>query len=107
MITLTPEQIATLRAAIDHHGLVHQLLKASEEAGELVRAIARLLTETGPPLQVAEEVADVLIMALQLRLILNPDVVDPIIDYKLHRLASSLAGQPPRADLVAAFADEE
>lgn len=61
---------------IAHYGYAHQKEKAIEELGELSQAIARDLQGHGDRANIAEEIADVLIMLSQLELIygLAPEV---------------------------------
>jgi len=65
---ITPRQ-AILRAAVEKYGPGAQQMKAIEELGELIRAIAR----ADDPDNIAEEMADVEIMLAQLRIILGND----------------------------------
>ena len=64
----TPRQ-AILRAAVEKYGSGAQQMKAIEELGELIRALAR----ADDPDNIAEEMADVEIMLGQLRIILGND----------------------------------
>ena len=64
----TPRQ-AILRAAVEKYGSGAQQMKAIEELGELIRALAR----ADDPDNIAEEMADVEIMLAQLRIILGND----------------------------------
>lgn len=64
----TPRQ-AILRAAVETYGSGAQQMKAIEELGELIRALAR----ANDPDNIAEEMADVEIMLAQLRIILGND----------------------------------
>lgn len=61
---------------IAHYGYTHQKEKAIEELGELQQALARDLQGNGDRANIAEEIADVLIMLSQLELIygLAPEV---------------------------------
>lgn len=58
-----------LRAAVEKYGQGGQRMKAIEELGELIRALAR----ADDPDNIAEEMADVEIMLGQLRIILGND----------------------------------
>ena len=64
----TPRQ-AILREAVEKYGPGAQQMKAIEELGELIRALAR----ADDPENIAEEMADVEIMLAQLRIILGND----------------------------------
>ena len=54
---------------IAHHGYIHQKEKAIEELSELQQALARDLQGQGDRDNIAEEIADVLIMLSQMELI--------------------------------------
>ena len=68
----------------EHYGGEHQIEKAVEELDELKQAIA---SEDSTLFDVAEELADVLIMAEQIRIIYDIPVeeLDDIIKYKITR----------------------
>ena len=81
--------------AVKHYGKLNQLIKAMEECGELIQALARWAA--GEPMigNVCEESADVEIMLEQIKIILG----DKYEEYltlkkaeKLGRLAERLAG---------------
>lgn len=57
--------------AVRHYGKLNQLIKAMEECGELIRALARWAE--GEPVigNIAEEIADVEIMLEQVKIILG------------------------------------
>ena len=81
----------TLKRAIEHYGADNQMKQAIEELAELIVAInkyTRYPDEIETKQHVTEEIADVLIMIDQLKIIL--DIQDYEIncyrDYKLHRL---------------------
>ena len=63
---ITPRQ-AILRAAVEKYGSGAQQMKAIEELGELIRALAR----ANDPENIAEEMADVRIMLDQLEIMLD------------------------------------
>lgn len=77
---------ATLLQALRHYGHEAQKTKCLEELAELQVAIHH-----GDKHEMAEECADVLIMASQLRLMLGPGLVDGYITEKLARLAERMA----------------
>ena len=58
-----------LRTAVEKYGQGAQRMKAIEELGELIRALAR----ADDPDNIAEEMADVEIMLAQLKIILGND----------------------------------
>ena len=81
--------------AVKHYGKLNQIVKAMEECGELIRALARWAE--GEPVigNVCEEIADVEIMLEQVKIILG----DKYEEYltlkkaeKLGRLAQMIAG---------------
>ena len=78
---------AILRAAVEKYGPGAQRMKAIEELGELIRALAR----ADDPDNIAEEMADVEIMLGQLRIILGNDAdVERWTAKKLQRLNQRL-----------------
>ncbi len=90
----TPRQ-AILRAAVEKYGPGAQQMKAIEELGELIRALAR----ADDPDNIAEEMADVEIMLGQLRIILGNDAdVERWKVKKLQRL--SITENLPAVDAV-------
>lgn len=97
-------QADIIAAAVKRYGPIHQMIKTVEEAGELQRAIARVITEaqehpdavllTGGVVEnLIEKTADVWIMVKQLTLILGVDVVTAEENRKLRRLAERLGMQ--------------
>lgn len=74
---------------IRHYGNQHQLYKAAEELGELQTVVLQDANKKViSKMNVAEEIADVYIMAKQIELIYGLDDRDiqPIIDYKMKRM---------------------
>lgn len=74
--------------AIYTYGAEHQQVKALEELGELSSAIARAII--GGEHNVEEEIADVEIMLVQLRLMFTAKNIDELKTNKLERLAGFL-----------------
>lgn len=74
--------------AIYTYGAEHQQVKALEELGELSSAIARSII--GGEHNVEEEIADVEIMLVQLRLMFTAKDIDELKTKKLERLAGFL-----------------
>lgn len=74
-----------------HYGLTHQLIKTSEELGELQTAISKFLLATSPEQaashkdHVIEEAADCYIMVMQLRELLSTSKFDKMVTFKLER----------------------
>lgn len=72
------------------YGVDHQLVKAMEELGELQTAIAKYKlatpsTITDAACNLVEEMADVYIMVMQLRLMFSSAKFDEVVKYKLKR----------------------
>ena len=89
---MTTEQKNTLIHAINHFGVDNQIDKAIEEMGELITALARRRLDRSRKEDIAEEIADVLITANQLRIIFGGELVDGLIDQKLSRLETTING---------------
>jgi len=85
-----PEEAEELfEKAVEKWGTEPQLRMVQEEAAELIAEINRYLRQRTNDLDLAEEVADVLIMATQVAHILDqkhPGLVDRMIGHKLTRL---------------------
>lgn len=78
------EAVVICKKAIDTFGGAIQQVVAMEEMGELIQAISKSIRcKTN---NVEEEIADVEIMCMQLRLIFNNSKVDQIKQAKLKRL---------------------
>ena len=84
-------QKLTIQRAINYFGADMQTQKALEEMGELIVELARRNTGRYDRAHVAEEVADVMIMMEQMRLMIGPDLVDIYIDQKIERLDKKLS----------------
>ena len=72
--------------AVDHYGVEHQKRKAMEELGELLTEMAREQDGRTTNDRIREELADVMIMCEQLRMIYGGKETDAWIDRKLERL---------------------
>lgn len=83
--------------AIDVFGREPQLRMVQEECAELVAAINRRLRGRLSDVFVAEEIADVLIVAAQARLIYGAQLVDQLVAEKLERLEDRVAEAEERA----------
>lgn len=80
------EKNEAVKVIAKHYGLCHQLFKASEELGEVQSEIARFLQNEDNTEHLAEEIADVLIMLLEITHLLGAEkTVDGYIDFKLRR----------------------
>lgn len=77
-----------LRKAIEVFGEEPQYIMAFEECGEFVASLAQWLR--GREVDVIGEVADVLIIMQQVRIMLGPEVVDERIQQKLERLGERI-----------------
>lgn len=89
----------TLKAAINFYGDDSQIDMAIEEMAELTKAICkyrRYHTEESR-VNIIEECADVLITALQMRLIFGSDDVDKMFTEKLCRLQERIKSDEDRA----------
>lgn len=80
-----------LNEAIAKWGYDTQIDMAMGECGELIAEIVRWRTQGRATVySVCEEVADVIIMMLQLREMIGPSAVDAAIESKLTRLKEKL-----------------
>ena len=95
---MNTDQKATLVHAINHFGVDHQIDKAIEEMGELITALSRRRLDRSRREDIAEEIADVIIMANQLRIIYGGQMVDEIVQQKLDRLERYIDGDWSRVD---------
>lgn len=70
----------------DHYGFTSQANMLCEEAAEFTVALNKLRRGNSEAYKnVKEELADVLVVALQLRLLLGPEEIDRIAEEKLNR----------------------
>lgn len=76
--------------ALDKWGHVAQMLKAVEEAAELIQATMHFIGGKVTPDHVADEVADIIITAGQMRIMFGKENVDQIVQKKMDRLVSLL-----------------
>lgn len=67
-----------------------QILMTIEESAELIQALTHFLRGRASYEKVAEEIADVIIMSQQMRIIFGSEIVDQIINEKLIRTQSKL-----------------
>ena len=80
----------TFREAIETWGAETQIDLALEELGELQTALARHRRGRADVEDVAEEIADVRIMARQLSVVYGEDRVDSHVERKMERLRERL-----------------
>jgi len=70
----------------DHYGFTSQANMLCEEAAEFTVALNKLRRGNNEAYKnVKEELADVLVVALQLRLLLGPEEIDRIAEEKVNR----------------------
>ena len=91
------EQRNICKKAVDSYGEISQMIKATEEMGELIRAISRVILQQGESdVQIEsnynEEIADVTIMLEQLKYTRHykQELVDLWKEEKLKRLERNL-----------------
>jgi len=82
------EQI--LVKALTTFGSYRQQMKTAEECCELSVALHHFQDHKVPAAKVIEELADVLIMANQMRLLFGPAQVDAAVAYKMDRLSKRM-----------------
>ena len=81
---MTDEEIVVCKKAIDTFGVAEQQLKAVEEMGELIQAIAKALI--GKEHNVEEEITDVEIMLTQLKIMYDLKKIEEWKEFKINRL---------------------
>lgn len=72
--------------ALEHYGVHSQIVKCMEECGELIQALAKNMCGEHYAENVAEELADVEIMLMQMRIAFGRSSVDRVRAQKLARL---------------------
>ena len=83
---MTKDQQRICLRAVDHFGAGHQIEKAKEEMGKLITELSRLQDGRTSPELIRGELADVIIMCEQLRIIYGAAAVDACIRDKLEEL---------------------
>jgi hypothetical protein len=83
---MTTDQKRICLRAVDHYGVEHKYWKAVEEMGELIAEIARRQDKRTTKDKIQEELADVMILCEQLRMIAGAVETDGWIQQKLLRL---------------------
>lgn len=83
-IKITRSEAAEM--AVKYYGAEHQKKKAIEEMGELITALSREQDNRAAKVEVITEIADVLIMMLQMAIVYGLEDVEKEIDRKLSRL---------------------
>lgn len=85
------QKAATLKRAVDCFGETSQLIVAVEECSELQKEITKYIRGKRCPENIAEEIADVLIMIGQIQVIypeVTDDLINTFITKKLGRINS-------------------
>lgn len=85
---MTDAQKEILQEAIKHYGAELQVNVAIEEMSELTKELCKSLRYKANRNNITEEIADVLIMIEQLKIIfqLSPAAIENVKEYKLLRL---------------------
>ena len=83
---MTDEQRRVCLRAIDHFGAWNQRMKAVEELLELGTEIMHEMDDRPEQDRINEELADVIIMCEQLRIIYGANRIDEWIEHKLQRM---------------------
>lgn len=94
---MTEAQIVdTVGEAIEVYGESKQIVKAIEEMAELTHALCRYLTDDleNHEDEVTEELADVIVMVMQLLIVFDGETVKAMIEQKVERLRARLDGIP-------------
>lgn len=97
-MNLLAELINFAREALSHYGGRAQTAKAMEECDELGRALTSWAQAGRPPAgtrghsEVIDEIADVLIMAHQMRELFGAEAVDERIQFKIDRQRGRMLG---------------
>ena len=79
-----------IRRAIETYGKEAQTQMLFEEMAELQNAICKLSRGRGSVSDVCEEIADVMIMCVQMAQIYGPTTVEQLADFKMRRLRERL-----------------
>lgn len=85
-----------IRTIARYYGLEHQIRKAIEELGELVVALARDDRDN-----IVEEIADVMVMLMQLEILLDCDeevfdIIEKKVERQIKRIRAEIADCPWR-----------
>ena len=83
-----------LKAIATHYGFTSQADMLIEEAAEFTQAVNKFRRGNPEAYEnIKEEAADVLVVALQLRLILGERVIDQIMEQKIQRQLDRIEGE--------------
>ena len=80
-----------LKTALALYGTDQQILQAVEECSELQQALMHYRRGKIPHAAVVDEIADVMFMAQQMRLVFGPRLVDDAVAHKIERLGKRVA----------------
>ncbi len=89
-LLLSPTLVDCCRRALEAWGVDAQMFMMMEEAGELITALAQLRRGRVEEDAVIDEVADALVVALQMREMIGPEKVDARLHKKVKRLQKRL-----------------
>ena len=85
--------LSQLKQIADHYGFTSQANMLTEEAAEFTVALNKLRRgSTDAYDNIKEEVADDLVIALQLRVLLGPEDIDNIMEEKIQRQLGRIEG---------------
>ncbi len=87
---LSPALVDCCRRALETWGPEAQLFMMIEEAGELTTALAQMRRGRLEEKDLAAEIADVIIMAMQMREMMGTELIDKQVHKKLKRLRAKL-----------------
>lgn len=90
---MTDKQKQVCLHAITHFGVEHQRRKMLEELSELAVELARVEDGRGDRDAIREELADVIVMAEQMRIVYGVKKVDDWIAFKVERLERKIHGE--------------
>ena len=79
-----------LQKAIDLWGLDSQLDMLTEECGELISAVNKFKRSRIEQEKLAQEIVDVELMCMQIKEIIDSDVYESILKYKVERFINLL-----------------
>ena len=100
---------AILQCAIEFYGKPNQIIKANEEMAELTKELCKAISYEAYHLElnkkpIAEELADVLIMAEQIAIMFDIDKeTNQFIEYKQSRLLSRVADEKRKLNTLDAW----
>ena len=90
---MTPNELANnslLTDALETWGIEAQTNMVFEECGEAIVVMSQAIRGRKSSDDIRSEIADVLIIMMQMRLIFDPELVDEMIDKKMARLEQRL-----------------